>query len=413
MKKIFVCLLMLWGSSAIADQNHYLDLLVGDRASGMGGAYTAVSDDPTGMYYNPAGIVYSPDTNTSASSLAYQTQRKRYTGAIGGNDWVRNSSSFVPNFFGVLQPMGNGGYFGLSYAMSDALNEHQSQKFTNITGINEFSINLDDQDTTYKLGPTYAARINDSWSYGITLYVHLRNRNASFNQVADYAPTPTAGQYDWTNQQITTNEVGINPILGVMWTPTEKSSLGLSVRKTFIISSLTQLECTKQASSTAPNGTICGSDFSAGDYVHVMTSNHNYTDPPWEVALGWASFPNNKEVYSSDLKLYTGGDFTPTWNASFGYEHFFSAKWNSRFGVYTNNANTGVPSGSDTYPVEHVDELGVSASIGRFTRTSSVSIGIAYVNGSGLRSNLTDASTGTVPVFVNATTLYLTAYYTN
>jgi len=419
-KTILTSVFLLLAQVAYADQSHYLDLLVGDRASGMGGAYTAVSDDPTGMYYNPAGVVYSPDTNTSSSSLAYQIKSKHYKGAIAGQDWVRNSTSFVPNFFGVLQPVGDG-YFGLSFAMSDAVDEHQAQSFSNVPSvdkdgtnitINQVTVDLDDQDTTYKIGPTYAGRFSDNLSYGITLYFHLRDRIVSFNQVADLVPNPGAGQYDWTNQQIATSEIGINPIFGLMWSPSQRSSLGFTLRKTFIISSQTQQECTKQASAVSPDGVICGQTFTFNDYKHITTSSSTYVDPPWEIAVGWAGFPNNKEVYSADLKLYTGGDHTPTWNASAGYEHFFNSRWNSRFGLYTNNANTATPSSSDTLPVEHVDEYGITASVGRFTRTSSVSVGIAYVSGSGTRSNLTDSGQ-TVPVFINATTLYLTAYYTN
>ena len=404
--------MLLVATAASADQYHYTDMLIGDRASGMGGAYTAISDDPSGMYYNPAGIVYSPETNTSSSALAYQVKTKRYAGAIAGNDWLRTSNSFVPNFFGVLQPIGDG-YFGLSYVMSDAVDEHQSQTFSNIPGIDEFSIDLDEQDTVYKIGPTYSARISDNLSYGVTLYFHLRDRLVSFNQVANLVPDPSVGNYDWTNQQIATSEIGINPILGLMWAPTERSALGITVRKTFIISSLTQMECTKQSATTTPAGTLCGTAFGSNDYLHVITTNNTYVDSPWEIALGWADFPNNKQVYSTDLKIYTGGDNVPTWNASAGYEHFFNSRWNARFGLYTNNANTAIPAITDTNPVEHVDELGMSASIGRFTRTSSVSVGVAYVSGNGTRSNLAETGIAPVPVYINSTTIYLTAYYTN
>ena len=37
-------------STAWAGQYHYHDILIGDRAAGLGGAYTAISDDPSGMY---------------------------------------------------------------------------------------------------------------------------------------------------------------------------------------------------------------------------------------------------------------------------------------------------------------------------------------------------------------------------
>lgn len=36
----------------------YIKFLPGDRASGIGGAYTAVSDDPSGSFYNPASFCH-------------------------------------------------------------------------------------------------------------------------------------------------------------------------------------------------------------------------------------------------------------------------------------------------------------------------------------------------------------------
>ncbi|MDY7035416.1 MAG: aromatic hydrocarbon degradation protein, partial [Thermodesulfobacteriota bacterium] len=48
------CLCLVFVSDAFADDYHYVNMLVGDRATGLGGAYTAVSDDPAGCFFNPA-----------------------------------------------------------------------------------------------------------------------------------------------------------------------------------------------------------------------------------------------------------------------------------------------------------------------------------------------------------------------
>lgn len=403
--------------TAFGDQYHYNDLLVGDRASGLGGAYTAVSDDPSGMYYNPAGIVYAPDTNTSSSSLAYQSKYKTYKDVIGGNDWVRVSSSFVPNFFGVLQPVGDSVY-GLSFVMPEAVDEHQAQTFLNVPGIDasgpttihDYNIDLDEQDTVYKIGPSFASRFNDSISYGITLYFHSRERLVSVNQVSNLVADPLdSTEYDFSNLQLEESEFGIEPVFGLLWAPTERSSLGVSVRKTFILSSKRREECTRQSIIA---GTVCGVSYNAGDYTHVVNSSTNtYNEPSWETRIGWALFPNNRDMYSADFNIHYGGDFYTTYNIAAGYEHFFSSRWNTRFGLYTNNANTGTPGSSNS--IEHIDEVGATFSLGRFTRTSSVSVGIAYLTGSGLKAGISDAADGLSNVFTNSTTIYLTAYYTN
>src|SRR5580765_5752550 len=38
----------------------FLKIPVGARAIGMGGAFTAISDDATSPYWNPAGMIYLP-----------------------------------------------------------------------------------------------------------------------------------------------------------------------------------------------------------------------------------------------------------------------------------------------------------------------------------------------------------------
>src|SRR5512134_2351307 len=112
--------------AASADPLHYTNLLVGDRAAGMGGAYTAVSDDVTGLYYNPAGIVYSTGRNLSGSLNSYFNSVKSYKGVIGGHDWDRKSTALLPNYFGIIQPAGH--YkFGFSFAVPDSIIEDQDQ----------------------------------------------------------------------------------------------------------------------------------------------------------------------------------------------------------------------------------------------------------------------------------------------
>ncbi len=41
---------------------------IGNRASGMGGAFSAIADDPTALYYNPAGIAFVPGVHMEMDS---------------------------------------------------------------------------------------------------------------------------------------------------------------------------------------------------------------------------------------------------------------------------------------------------------------------------------------------------------
>ena len=46
---------------------NYINDLIGGRATGLAGAFTAISDDPSGANYNPAGIVFAIDNQISLS----------------------------------------------------------------------------------------------------------------------------------------------------------------------------------------------------------------------------------------------------------------------------------------------------------------------------------------------------------
>src|SRR3989338_10609470 len=63
-------------TEVFADEYHYNNIIIGDRASGMGGAYTAISDDPSGLYYNPAGIAFSFGRSLSGGAQAYHMVQK-------------------------------------------------------------------------------------------------------------------------------------------------------------------------------------------------------------------------------------------------------------------------------------------------------------------------------------------------
>ena len=54
-----------------ADESHYHDYPVGDRALGLGGAFTALADDASAAYHNPAGLAEVPSSSFSLSGALY------------------------------------------------------------------------------------------------------------------------------------------------------------------------------------------------------------------------------------------------------------------------------------------------------------------------------------------------------
>ncbi|MDO8412674.1 MAG: outer membrane protein transport protein [Gallionellaceae bacterium] len=376
-------LLFCFGKFAIADEFHYNNLLIGDRASGMGGAYTAVSDDATGMYYNPAGIVYVGDKNFSASVNAYYTQIKKYNNVIGGQPFERKSSALLANYFGIVKPIGKF-KIGFSYAVPDAVSEDQNQTFTNVSAsVTRLTMNLNNKDNTINFGPSLAAEINHDLAVGLTLYAHKRDVQVIQNQFVERTDTTT----QWSNSYFKLSEAGVKPILGVAWSPADKLSLGLSLSKTLVLSSDSIKQDTCWDSSSTP-GCPIGTPVVSVKLPRPVSDNVK-RQYPIRAAIGAAYFADKNFLLSSDLTYYTAvqdatyGDKAAVINAALGTEYYLSKKWAVRAGLYTNMANTLDIQAGITDIEEQINLYGGSLSISNFSGSSSVTLGGSVNYGKG------------------------------
>lgn len=389
---------------AYADDTHYNNILIGERASGLGGAYTAISDDTSGLYYNPAGIVYAGTRNFTASVNAFHKTQVRYKSVIGGDDWVRTSSHLLPNFFGATQPM-LGGMVGLSYAVTDSIVEDQDfTTYNPNSSVSQFTMNLNTRDNTTKIGPSYAKELTESLSIGVTLYAHIRDFESINNQWYSF----TDGSDLWFNRYMETSEFGIDPILGVMWSPVDKVSLGLSVRQTTILDSRWEVQTTiVDEAAVVPNAVFTAPAQAKGD---------DKREHPLITSLGIGYFPSNKLLLSADFRYYTAtesvGAFPgreATWNAAGGIEYFPTGSWALRGGLFTNRSSTPPLSSNVGGQDDHYDMNGLSASVTKLTPTSSITGGVTYSMGVGDSQPYGDTMIRTVEA--NSLTVFLSSSY--
>jgi long-chain fatty acid transport protein len=399
----FVPLFSFFVSPAIADQFHYKNIIVGERASGLGGAYTAVADDPSGLFYNPAGIIYAKQGNLSASVNAYHTSTKTYKDALAGSiDWERSSAAFLPNFFAFTQPLGDG-VVGFSYAVPDAVSENQDQTFLNPNSVwTSLTVNYNDEDLTYKIGPSYAIELTKGLSVGLTVYYHYRERERISNELA-VQPGVGGNDYQVSNTYFETFETGIQPMLGVMWSPLEKLSFGLNISKTTINNSRTTIQTQQKA-------------FADEEIQQTSIRIDEVRELPLIVSVGLAWFPSSSMMIAGDLTNYsaTEDEITGTreaiTNFAVGLEYYASSSLAYRTGIYSNYANTpGLVEGG-TGQNEHINYYGFTASVSSVTRSSTISFGLAHSIGSGL-AQVVSGSTELQDVEGSSTTLLLSTSY--
>lgn len=395
-------LICLFTGHAGADQYHYKSLLIGNRAAGMAGAYTAVADDPDGLFYNPAGIAFSPDRQLSGSVNAIHTAHKNYTNINeGGFEWNRRSTAMVANFFGVYQELGPG-VAGFSIAVPDRVAENQEQSYgpfeTGDGTVEEFTFSHNMQDTTTYMGPTYALKLSSQLSLGLTLYAHHRQFELIEDQQVIKELDSGARIFEDFYNHVQSTEWGIRPQLGLMWSPVPELSLGMRLARTWLEDQAPEVKqhVTRNYDSETGDATseVYKECTTAGGTVTRTISTSNYActgsfvprserELPYEITTGIAYFPNPALLLSGDFSYHSATDtYEPTWNAAVGGEYFFNTTWALRSGLYTNRANTPeVQRGQDHR--EHVDLYGVSASISRHSGGAAMSLGANYSRGTG------------------------------
>src|SRR5262249_40837108 len=93
-------------AAASADDGNYRPYLIGGRAGGMGGAFTALSDDPSGPFYNPAGIALVKRSQLSLSGSLFGVVSESTKDALGdGRDFdSADLQTFPIQTSGVYKP---------------------------------------------------------------------------------------------------------------------------------------------------------------------------------------------------------------------------------------------------------------------------------------------------------------------
>lgn len=133
---------------------NYLKVGVGARASAMGGAYVALSDDITSLYWNPGGI----GTIDNDEAVFHVT------------DWFMDTSMY---FFGASYNIENIGIIGLS------INSFSSGDIEETTIDQPGGTGRAFNTSNHTIGLTYARRLIDRFSFGVTVKYVQENLDRS------------------------------------------------------------------------------------------------------------------------------------------------------------------------------------------------------------------------------------------
>lgn len=168
MKKIIVVVMMILGlvlqAGAVTKVGTtaagFLNIDVGSRALGMGGAYVAVADDITAMYWNPAGVARIDKAQT----------------AFSHTKWIADVNF---NYAAIVVPLGNIGNLGAN-ATFLTMDQMERTTIAEPEGTGEFF-----DAGSYAFGLAYARNLTDRFSIGFNFkYVNEKIYHSSANGAA-------------------------------------------------------------------------------------------------------------------------------------------------------------------------------------------------------------------------------------
>lgn len=378
---IFSCAHYALAAGLSTSEYNYINDLIGGRATGMGGAYAAISDDPSGAYYNPAGLVFAAENQITLSVNSYKNRTTTYEKVIGEHDYEQQNSSFYPSFFGVVQSVGN---FKVGLSFVNLNNEilDQDSYFDDLklsgTYPATYTMNYNIVANTLLAGPSVAAFVTNNISVGLTLYGMQYSREEIAFQLITYEPDTANTYYEIDNTYITEKVFAIKPLLGVQFMPTNTIALGLSAMFGFVVDHQKDVVTFTKTFETGQN--LDSDDKSGASRANV---SYNDSQVPTVVRCGVAWLPDERFALTSDIIATIGDknlqeDAEMTFNIATGAEYYVTSSFPVRMGIFTNMANTPEIKNNKTGQGAHVNLLGFSSSLSWETRNSSVTVAGFY-----------------------------------
>lgn len=392
---------LLLGISSLeahADQMHYRNVVTGERAQGMAGAYSGVSDDASGVFYNPGGLAFAQSNDISGSANAFYSKTATYKKAIpGGDDWKEESGGTFAPFFGTMQKLDKvypGLVGGFAYYTIDTELKDQDSLLLNKEGIARYHRSANQKAATYAATGAISYRVSPSLGIGLSLgYLNVNE----LTQVSQNYTLTSGAQYYMGSTRESLVAHGMQSGLGIQWAPTPKFVLGVSVR--------TGSYASQKYSQTADSLiSVTGKSLSSDPIV--VKSNNPLGSIPLELRSGVAWYASTKlllttdldwhdEVKDTDQQTTIARMFTKksVLNYAIGSEYYVTPSLPIRLGYFTNKDATPTLNPAKANQPDHIDYQGACIFVALAQPNSQVSAGVVFQKGVGKAQKLGGVTT--------------------
>lgn len=359
-------------------QHNYQMYVLGDRASGMGGAAVASANSVDACYYNPAGLVLLPGNTISLSGSLYGRQYYRSPDGLYADEDVKYETFVtIPTTVGGAWKISDQSTIAFAALMPNFESYSEMRSFRDNTHI--YNYNMDDQ--TLWVGPSVGWALNSRLSLGISLYAVYRSYNEYINLLyKELNESYARGQ--------SFNDWSALAAIGVQYQALEKLRVGARI----------QSPSTHVWGEGAYQAHIVTRTETENIYLKNVDTDNRV---PAQISIGAAWEEPRRYTLALDVNYYFSQDFAlQSWdndeehlelkirqndviNFNVGVEYFFREIYPLRAGFFTDFSSAPGINPDDLDNTPRIDCYGVSASAGKQVDHMSVNFGLIYVFGQG------------------------------
>ena len=162
----------LFPGAAGAQGLYYRTIPIGERAIGLGGAYTGIAGDPSATYYNPAGLMSGGRFALlgSLSSIVYTKQKIENAFQVEGasRDLESSHMTTLPHFIGTVVKFGKKAFgdhrYAIAYSSFEVGRERLNVGFTAINPEGSADLRVHDDYRMRWWGVAFAVQATENVS---------------------------------------------------------------------------------------------------------------------------------------------------------------------------------------------------------------------------------------------------------
>ncbi|OYV88473.1 MAG: hypothetical protein B7Z63_00390 [Ignavibacteriae bacterium 37-53-5] len=347
----------------------------GAKAVSMGGAFVARADDPSAIFFNPAGLSFVKGFNVMVGGTLILPSTT-FTGPYPNNTETKmNSLSFFPPNAYITYNFDNGLAAGVGVYTPEGLGTSWPLDWVGrfiITKINLQSFNIN---------PTISYAYKDIISVGVGF---------------DYAlGSVVLERYNWTpfsdslgpitpfiHMQGNANGTGFN--FGLLLKPIENVSVGFSYRSKITFKATSGTATFSNASTLAPllpGGAVSTSlPFPETWYAGIAYKGDKYSVEADYQYVGWSAYNQLNIDFATHTALQQNstivGNYSNSYIVRVGGDYMIDDMWTARAGVFYDK--NPVPDAYDVPILPDADRLGINVGVG-VNVSKNISIDASYM----------------------------------